>query len=125
MIWPIIQGDKTYKRNVLRRFHVGKKMHSCSLPPSETWVSFTFQLCPLMLWDIKAVILSQHKLYKATRPVFFWCLPLLGVQQHIKLPWQMLPEMYQGNGLSKISLISLVAKLQYIQCNWGFNEALS
>jgi hypothetical protein len=33
--------------------------------------------------------------------------------------------MYQGIGLPNFALISLAAKLQYTQCNWGFNKALS
>jgi hypothetical protein len=33
--------------------------------------------------------------------------------------------MYQGIGLLNFAPNFLAAKLQYIQCNWGFNKALS
>ncbi len=126
-IWfgPSSRGTKHMKEMCHKGFTWAERLHSCPLPPSEAWAGFTFQLCPGMLWGIATVVLSQHKLYKATWPVFFWCLPLVGVQQRIKLPWQTLPEMHQGIGLPNFALISLAAKLQYIQCNWGFNEASS
>jgi hypothetical protein len=47
------------------------------------------------------------------------------VQRHIELPWQTLPESYQGIGLPNFSLISLASKLQFIQCIWGFKDAAS
>jgi hypothetical protein len=126
-IWfgPSSTGTKHVKEKCRKGFIWADKLHSCPLPPSEAWASFTLQLCPGTLWGIAMVVLSQHELYKETRPVFFWCLPLLGVQQHIELPWQTLPEMYQGIGLPNFTLISPATKLQYIQCNWGFNEASS
>jgi hypothetical protein len=125
-IWfgPSSRGTKHIKEMCRKGFIWADKLHYCPLPPSEAWVSFTLQLCPGMLWGIAMVVQSQHELYQATQPVFFQCLPLIGVQKHIKLPWQTLPEMYQGIGLPNFTLILLVAKLQYIQCNWGFNKAL-
>jgi hypothetical protein len=108
-----------------KEFEWADKLNAHPLPPLVAWISFSLQLCPGMLWGITTVVLSPQELYKATRPVFFRDLPLLGVQQHIELPWHTLPEMYQGIGLPNFALISLASKLQYIQCNWGFNEASS
>jgi hypothetical protein len=126
-IWfgPTSRGTKHMKEMCSKGFVWADKLNAHPLPPSVAWISFSFQLCPGMLWGITTVVLSSQELYQATRIVFFWCLPLLGVQQHIELPWRTLPEMYQGIGLPNFALISLAAKLQCIQCNWGFNKASS
>jgi hypothetical protein len=99
------------------------KQHALPLSHSEAWTSFTLQLYLGMCWGLSTVVLLSHELYKATRLVYYKCLPLLGVQQHIKLPWRMLPEAYQGIGLPNFTLHSLASKLQLIQCIWGFNNA--
>jgi hypothetical protein len=78
-----------------------------------------------MTWGLAAVVLSSRELFAATRPVYFKCLPLLGVQSHIKLLWRTLPEVYQGIGLPNFALHSFAAKLHLIQCNWGFINAAS
>ena len=78
-----------------------------------------------MTWGLATVVLSPQEFFAATRPVYFKCLPLLGVQSHIKLPWRTLPEVYQGIGLPNFGLHALAAKLQFIQCNWGFTDAAS
>jgi hypothetical protein len=76
-----------------------------------------------MSWGLSTVVLSSHELYEATRPVYFKCLPLLGVQHHIKLPCCTLPKAYQDIGLPNFELHFLNSKLQLIQCIWGFNDA--
>jgi hypothetical protein len=78
-----------------------------------------------MSWGLSTIVLSSHELYMATKPVYFKCLPLLGIQRHIELPWQTLPESFQGIGLPNFALHSLAAKLQLIQCIWGFKDAAS
>jgi hypothetical protein len=78
-----------------------------------------------MTWRLATVVLSARELFAATRPMYFKCLPLLGVQSHIELPWRTLPEAYQGIGLPNFGLHALAAKLQFIQCNWGFTDAAS
>jgi hypothetical protein len=78
-----------------------------------------------MSWGLSTVVLSSHKLFEATRLVYYKCFPLLGVQRHIKLPWRMLPEAYQGIGLPNFALLSLASKLQLILCIWGFNDTAS
>jgi hypothetical protein len=65
------RGTKHMKEMCSKGFVWADKLHSCLRPPLEAWVSFSLQLCPGMLWGIATVVLSQHKLYKATRPVFF------------------------------------------------------
>jgi hypothetical protein len=78
-----------------------------------------------MSWGISTVVLSSHELFEATPPVYFKCLPLLGVQCHIELSWLTLPKSYQGIGLPNFALHSLASKLQLIQCIWGFDDAAS
>jgi hypothetical protein len=78
-----------------------------------------------MAWGISTVVLSSYELFEATRPVYYKCLPLLGVQRHIELPWRTLPESYQGIGMPDFALLSLSSKLQLIQCICGFNDAAS
>jgi hypothetical protein len=57
------------------------------------------------------------------KPVYYRCLPLLGIQRHIELPWQTLPKAYQGIGLHTFALLLLALKLQLIQCIWEFKDA--
>ncbi len=52
--------------------------------------------------------------------MYFKCLPLLGIQSYIELPWRTLPI-----GLPNFALHALTAKLQLIQCNCGFIDATS
>jgi hypothetical protein len=101
------------------------KLHSCPLIHSKTWTIFSLQLLPGMLWGLLTVILSLRELFKATRSMYFKCLPLLGIQHHIELPWRTLPEAYQGVGFPNFALLSLSSTLQLIQCIWGFNDAAS
>jgi hypothetical protein len=67
-----------------------------------------------MTWGLATVVISPREYFAATRPVYFKCLPLIGVQSHIKLPWRTLPEAYQGIGLPNFALHALAAKLQLI-----------
>jgi hypothetical protein len=57
--------------------------------------------------------------------VYYRCLPLLGIQRHIELPWQTLPKAYHGTGLPNFALLSLASKFQLIQCIWGFKDVAS
>jgi hypothetical protein len=66
-----------------------------------------------------------QEFFLATKNIFYKCIPLLGVQRHIELPWQTLPESYQGIGLPNLALHSLASKLQLISCIWGFKDATS
>ncbi len=54
--------------------------------------------------------------------LYFRCLPSLNVNRHIDIPWQLIPERYQGLGLPNYALISLASKFSLIQCSWGFNN---
>ncbi len=101
------------------------RLSSRPLPHAADWTSFTLQLYPGMVWGIATVVLSSRELFIATKPVFYKCLPFLGVQRHIELPWRTLPECFQGIGLPNFSLVSLSSKLQLIQCIWGFKNAAS
>ena len=100
-------------------------LSSRSLSHSDAWTSFTLQLYPGMSWGIAMVVLSPQEFYLVTKPVYYKCLPFLGVQHQIELPWRTLPECYQGISLPNFSLISLSSKLQLILCGWGFKYAAS
>ena len=78
-----------------------------------------------MAWGLSTVVLTSKEFFLATKPVYFKCLPLLGVQRHIELPWRTLPESFQGIGLPNLALHSLASKLQLLQCTWGFKDATS
>jgi hypothetical protein len=86
---------------------------------------FCSRLFPGMSWGLSTVVLSSKELYPETKPVYFLCLPLLGVQRHIELPWHTLPQAFQEIRLPNFALLSLAAKLQLIQCMWGFHNAAS
>jgi hypothetical protein len=87
------------------------RLRSRPLPHSEAWISFTCRLYPGMTWGLTTVVLSAREFFAATRPVYFKCLPLLGLQSHIKLLWRTLPEAYQGISLPNFALHDLAAKL--------------
>jgi hypothetical protein len=109
-----------------RKGHIwADKLHSRPVTHSKAWTSFSLQLLPGMLWGLSTVVLSSRELFEATRSMYFKCLPLLGIQSHIKLPWCTLPEAYQGVGFCNFALLSLPSKLQLIQCIWEFNNAVS
>ncbi len=124
-IWfgPAFRGTKHMAEMCKKGFTWADKLHAHPLIHSQAWTSFSPQLYPGMLWGLSTVVLSTHKFYEATRPVYFKCLPLLGMQRHIELPWHTLPEAYQGISLPNFSLHLLAAKLQLIQCLWGFSNA--
>jgi hypothetical protein len=120
---PASRSTKHMAEMCKKGFTWADKLHACPLIHSQAWTSFSLQLYPGMSWGLSTVVLSIHKYYEATRPIYFKCLPLLGIQRHIKLPWHTLPEAYQGIGLPNFSLHLLAAKLKLIQCLWGFSNA--
>ncbi len=73
------------------------------------------------MWGITTVVMSPKKLLEQFQWVYFRCLPLLNVNCHINLPWQLIPERYQGLGMPNYALVSLASKLSFLQCNWGFD----
>jgi hypothetical protein len=76
-IWfgPTSRGTKHMNEMCSKGFVWADKLNARPLPPLVAWISFSLQLCPGMLWGITTVVLSPQELYKATRPVFFWCPP--------------------------------------------------
>ena len=126
-VWfgPASRGTKHMHEMCRKGYNWADRLSSRPLSHSDAWTSFNLQLYPGMSWGIATVVLSPQELYLATKPVYYRCLPLLGVQRHIELPWRTLPECYQGIGLPNFALISLASKLQLIQCIWGFKDAAS
>jgi hypothetical protein len=68
------------------------RMKSRPLPHDLAWRSFIHQLQPGMMWGIATVVMSPLKLLEQFQKVYFRCLPSLNVNQHIDLPWQLIPE---------------------------------
>jgi hypothetical protein len=126
-IWygPSFRGTKHIQEMCRKGHDWAAQLHLRPLNHAEAWVSFSLQLYPGMAWGLSTVVLSSRELYLATKPVYFKCLPLLGVQRHIELPWRTLPELLQGIGLPNLALHSLASKLQLLQCIWVFRDATS
>ncbi len=117
-IWfgPSSCGTKHIQEMCQKGHDWAARLHSRPLNHAEAWVSFSLQLYPGMAWGLFTVILSSKELYLAKKPVYLKCLPLLGVQCHIELPWRTLSESFQGIGLPNLALHSLASKLQLLQC---------
>jgi hypothetical protein len=88
-IWfrPASQGTKHIAKMCQKGINWADRLYSRPLPYSKAWTSFSLQLFPGMSWGISTDVLSPRELYLATKPVYYRCLPLLGVQRHIELPW--------------------------------------
>ena len=97
-------------------------MKSRPLLHDLAWKSFNHQLQPGMTWGLTTVVMPPQKLLAQFQRVYFKCLPSLNVNCHIKLPWRVIPEWYQGLGLPNFALVSLSSKLSFIQRTWGFTE---
>jgi hypothetical protein len=97
-------------------------MTSPPLPHDLAWKSFTHQLQWGMMWGIATVVMPPLKLLEQIQWVYFRCLPMLIVNCHINLPWQLIPEKYQGLGMANYALVSLFSKLSFIQRSWGFDS---
>ncbi len=69
---------------------------------------------------IATVVMPPQKLLAQFHWVYFKCLPSLNITCHIELPWRLIPERYQGLGLTNFALVSLTSKLEFIQQTWGF-----
>ncbi len=123
-IWfgPASGGTKHIAKMCQKGIDWADRLYSRPLPHSEAWTSFTLQLFLGMSWGVSTIVFSPRELYLATKPLYYRCLPLLGIQRHIELPWQTLPEAFQGIGLPNFALLSLASKLQLIQCIWGFKD---
>jgi hypothetical protein len=117
-IWfgPASRGTKHIAKMCRKGINWADHLYSRPLPHSEAWTIFSLQLFPGMSWGIFTVVLSPRELYLATKPVYYRCLPLLGVQRHIELPWRTLPKAYQEIGLPNFALLLLASTLQLIQC---------
>ncbi len=98
------QGTKHIAKMCQKGIDWADWLYTRPLPHSEAWTSFILQLFPGMSWGISTIVLSLHKLYLATKLVYYRCLPFLCIQRHIELPWQTLPKAFQGIGLRGIDV---------------------
>jgi hypothetical protein len=72
------------------------RMTSRPFPHDLTWESFTNQLQPGMMQGIATVVMPPLKLLEQIQQVYFRCLPMLNMNCHIILPWQLIPEKNQA-----------------------------
>ena len=86
------------------------------------WKSFNHQLQPGMTLGIATVVMPPQKLLVQFQWVYFKCLPSLNVNCHIKLSWRVIPERYQGLGLTNFALVLLSSKLSFIQWTCGLSN---
>jgi hypothetical protein len=106
------QGTKHIAKMCQKGINWTDHLYFRPLSHSKAWTSFSLQLLPGMSRGISTVVLSPPELYLAKKTVYYRCLPLLGVQRHIELPWQTLPEAYQGIRIPNFTLLLLASKLQ-------------
>ncbi len=126
-IWfgPSSCGTKHIQEMCQKGHNWADQLHLRPLSHAEVWVSFYLQLYPGMAWGLSTAVLTSKEFFLATKPIYFKCHPLLGIQRHIELPWRTLPESFQGIGLPNLAIHSLTSKLQLLQCTWGFKDATS
>jgi hypothetical protein len=115
-------GGTHIQEIVCKGFNWADRMTFCPLPHDLAWKSFTHLLQPGTMWGIATMVMPPLKLLEQIQRVYFRCLPMLNVNCHINLPWQLIPEKYQGLGMANYALVSLSLKLPSIQCNWGFDN---
>ncbi len=120
---PTSGGGKHFWETAQKGYLWANRLRSCPLPPALAWQSFTRQLQPGMMWGIATVVMSPQKILDQFQQVNFRCLPLLNVDCHIDLLWCIIPDQYQGLGMTNYALVSLSLKLSFLQCNWGFDIA--
>jgi hypothetical protein len=88
-IWfgPSSRGTKHIQEMCRKGHDWADRLHSRPLRHAEAWISFSLQLYPGIAWGLAMVVLSSKEFFLATKNVYYKCLPLLGVQRHIELPW--------------------------------------
>jgi hypothetical protein len=80
-IWfsPASRGTKHIAEMCQKGIDWADQLYSRPLPHSEAWTSFILQVFTGMSWEISTLVLSPCELYLATKPVYYRCLPLLGI----------------------------------------------
>jgi hypothetical protein len=113
-IWfgPASQSTKHIAKMCQKGINWADCLYSRPLPHSEAWTSFSLQLFPGMSWGISTIILSHRESYLATKPVYYRCPPLLGIQRHIELPWRTLPEFCSSLACIKITVDTVYLRFQ-------------
>ena len=124
--WSPSSGGNVHVNEMAKKgYNWADRMKSRPLPHDLAWKSFNHQLQPGMTWGIATVVLPPEKLLEKFQRVYFKCLPSLNVNCHIELPWRLIPERYQGLGLTNFALVSLASKLAFLQRTWGFADVVS
>jgi hypothetical protein len=120
--WSPSSGGNVHVNEMAKKGYWADRMKSLPLPHDLAWKSFNHQLQPGMTLRIATVVMPPQKLVVQFQRVYFKCLPSLNVNCHIELPWRVIPEWYQGLGLTNFALVLLSSKLSFIQRTWGLNN---
>ncbi len=112
---PLLGGSKHVNEMAKKGYNWVDHMKSRPLPHDLAWKSFNLQLQPGMAWGIATMVMPPQKLLAQFQRVYYKCLPSLNVNCHIELPWRLIPERYQGLGMTNFTLVSLTSKLAFIQ----------
>ena len=94
------------------------------LPSRDAWFSFNLQLYPGIKWGLVNTMMAPEKMEKMVQDLYFSILPLLGVNRNITKEYRMLPERFGGLGLPDFVLTCFASKVHFMQCNWGFADAI-
>ncbi len=97
---PLLGGNVHVNELAKKGYNWADWMKSRPLPHNLAWKSFNCQLQLGMTWGIATVVMSPWKLLAQFQRVYFKCLPSLNINCHIELPWRLIPEQYQGLGLT-------------------------
>ena len=120
--WSPSSGGNVHVNEMAKKGYWADRMKSRPLPHDLAWNIFNHQLQPGMLLRIATVVMPPQKLLVQFQRVYFKCLPSLNVNCHIELPWCVIPERYQGLGLTNFALVFLSSKLSFIQRTRGLNN---
>jgi len=117
---PIGDGSKHIIKITDKGFDWANNIAIRPLFYRNTCMSFFLQLYPGISWSLVSVILPPLELESMMRKLYRKVLPILGLNRNITTEWRMLPEIYQGLGLSNFTVVSFTKKVFFLQCNWGF-----
>ena len=100
------------------------RIQASTLHPREVWYSLTTQALPSVRYGLMTLMATRECIDKYLPKWYFDCLPKLGINRHIAIPWRTLPRRFQGLGLPVFSLEKLADCLSLLQRHWNSNSTL-
>ncbi len=100
------------------------RVQSSTLHPREVWYSLITQALPAVRYGLISLMASRQSIDNHLPKWYFKCLPHLGINRSITLPWRTLPRRFQGLGLPIFSLEKLADCLRLLQRHWGTESTL-